>query len=172
MKISSRFLLPTILALAVSAASIAPAAAATGAAATRAAVWAPIQVFADAFNKGDAKTAATMLAPEIVVVDNVAPHLFTGKAAFENWGKALAADDTATGSSDGSVALAKPTNVIVSGDDAYVVAPAVYSFKRKGAAMQDRAQMVFTLHKGATGGWLITSSTWVGTRPPKAAPAK
>ncbi len=52
-----------------------------------------------------------------------------------------------------------PTRVEVEGDGAYVIVPAVYSFKEKGVLMRAAAQMTFALKKGA-GGWLIHA--WTG----------
>jgi len=55
----------------------------------------------------------------------------------------------------------------VSGTDAYVVVPAVYSFTEKGAAKRESAHMTFVLKKGSTG-WLIHGWTWNGPMPAKA----
>ena len=42
--------------------------------------------------------------------------------------------------------------------------PVVYTYKERGVAMREPAQMTYALQKGA-GGWLITGWTWVGTAP-------
>lgn len=81
---------------------------------------------------------------------------------------ALAADAAAKGITDESVTIAKPTRELVTGGDAYVVVPAVYRFKQKGAAMAETAQFAFNLHKGETG-WKIRGWTWTG---PDATPVK
>jgi hypothetical protein len=65
---------------------------------------------------------------------------------------------------DGAVALGKPTRVVVSADRGYVVVPAVYTFKAKGLAMRETAQMVYALQKGTTG-WQISAWTWAGSKP-------
>ena len=58
-------------------------------------------------------------------------------------------------------------------DRAYVVVPAVYSFKQRGAAMREAAQMTFVLKKSAAGSWLIDAWTWTGPKAQAAAaPAK
>jgi len=57
----------------------------------------------------------------------------------------------------------------VHGDMAYVVVPAVYNFKVKGAAMRESAQMTYVLKNGPSG-WLITGWTWTGPKP-RTAPA-
>ena len=66
--------------------------------------------------------------------------------------------------------IGKPTREVVSGDTGYVVLPAVYTYKEKGMAMREAAQMVYALHKG-TSGWQITGFSWVGTTPKPAAGA-
>jgi hypothetical protein len=70
----------------------------------------------------------------------------------------------------GTAALGKPVRVIVSADRAYVVASVVYTFKQKGVAMRESAQVVCALQKGSAG-WLIAGWTWVGTAPKPAAGA-
>jgi ketosteroid isomerase-like protein len=143
-----------------------------GAATSQDQLVAPIRQFIDAFNRGDSKSAAAVLAPGLVIIDDVSPHFWTAPNAFEAWSKALAAFDQAEGNTDGSVMLGKPTRVVVGADRGYVVSPTVYTFNRKGVAMREPAQIVCALQKGTTG-WQITGWTWVGTKPqPVAGAAK
>ncbi|MGB8401227.1 hypothetical protein [Bradyrhizobium sp.] len=145
--------------------------AAAGAATPQTEVMAPIRLFIDNFNKGDMKAGAAALAPAgIVAIDDVPPHVWAGPNALDAWTKALAAADEAAGNTDGAVALGKPVRVIVGADRAYVVASVVYTFKQKGVAMREPAQVVCALQKGSTG-WLIAGWTWVGTAPKPAAGA-
>lgn len=134
---------------------------------------APIRLMVDSFNKGDMKTAATVIAPTgIVIIDDAPPHVWAGPDAFERWSKALEAADQAAGITDDLETNGKPTRVIVNADRGYVVLPAHYTFKQKGAAMREEAQIVYTLQKGA-GGWLITGWSWVGAKPkPMTNPSK
>lgn len=70
------------------------------------------------------------------------------------------------------VTLSAATRTERNADQAYVVVPAVYTFKLRGAAMPEAAQMTFVVRRGASG-WLIHAWTWTGPRPqPAAAPAK
>jgi len=82
-----------------------------------------------------------------------------------------AADAKSRGETDQMVTLGKLTRSETSGDRAYVVVPAVYSFKRGGTAMRESAQMTFTLKKDADG-WLIHSWTWTGPRATPSAEAR
>jgi hypothetical protein len=145
--------------------------AASGAEAPDAQVMAPIRLFIDSFNKGDLKAAASALSPAgLTIIDDVSPHVWTGPNAFETWSKALAASDQTEGNTDGAVKLGKPTRVVVSADRGYVVLPVVYTYKAKGVAMREPAQMVYALQTG-TSGWKITGWTWAGTTPKPAAGA-
>ena len=136
-------------------------------------VMAPIKKFVDTFNKGDMAAAASTHAaePDLSILDEVAPYAWHGAKAFQAWSTDLDADAKKRGITEPAVALSAPTRIESDGTQAYVVVPAVYSFKEKGVAMRESAQMTFVLKKGA-GGWLIHGWTWTGPKPQKAAPKK
>lgn len=129
-------------------------------------LMAPIRTFVDSFNKGDAAAAAATHATgaDLSIVDEVPPYVWRGANALQAWTAALASDAKKNGITDAAVALGAPTRTEKDGDQAYVVVPAVYTFKQRGAAMRETAQMTFVLKKGAAG-WLIHSWTWTGPRP-------
>jgi ketosteroid isomerase-like protein len=132
-------------------------------------MMAPINKFLDAFNKGDMAAAASTHAADadLVILDEVPPFLWRGAQAFKTWAADLEADGKKRGETDQKVTLSAPTRTETSGSAAYVVVPAVYTFKRGGVAMRENAQMTFALVKNASG-WLIHGWTWTG---PKAAGA-
>jgi hypothetical protein len=138
-------------------------------------LMAPIQKFMDTFNKGDiAGAAATHAAgADLAIMDEVAPHLWQGTKAFQAWSTDLDTDAKKNGITEPKVTISAPTRVERNGDRAYVIVPAVYTFKQKGTAMRESAQMTFVLGKDA-GGWLIHGWTWTGpkAKAAAAAPAK
>ncbi|HEY7190485.1 MAG TPA: nuclear transport factor 2 family protein [Vicinamibacterales bacterium] len=141
---------------------------------TDAELLAPIQKFIDNFNKGDVATAASTHATgaDLTIIDEIPPYVWRGPKAFTAWAGDLDADAKKNGITEPMVTVSKPTRVERSGDQAYVVVPAVYSFKLKGAAMREAAQMTVVLRRGAAG-WLIHGWTWTGPRAqPAAAPVK
>jgi hypothetical protein len=145
-----------------------------GAQAPDAQLIAPIQKFIDSFNKGDMPgVAATHAATaDLSITDEVPPYLWRGAQALKAWAADLESDAKKRGITDQMVTLSAPTRSEVSGDQAYVVVPAVYTFKEHGVAMREAAQMTFALKKTA-GSWLIHSWTWTGPKPQKVAgPAK
>jgi hypothetical protein len=150
----------------------APAGAQTG----DAELMAPIQKFVDSFNKGDSAGAAATHAagPDLTITDEIPPYGWRGPKAFQTWSADLDSDAKKNGITDPLVTLSKPTRIERNGDRAYVVVPAVYSFKQRGTAMREAAQMTFVLKKSAgAASWLIDAWTWTGPKPqPAAAPAK
>jgi hypothetical protein len=132
-------------------------------------MMAPIQKFMEAFNKGDMVAAAATHAAEadLVIIDEVSPYLWRGAQAFQAWSADLDNDAMKNGITEPMVTISAPTRIETHGNQAYVVVPAVYTFKQRGVAMREAAQMTFALKKGVSG-WLIHGWTWTG---PKAQPA-
>jgi ketosteroid isomerase-like protein len=147
----------------------APAGAQTG----DAELMAPIQKFIDSFNKGDVAAAAATHAAgaDLVIIDEVPPHLWRGAKAFQTWSADLESDSKKNGITEPMVTLSAPTRTERSGDHGYVVVPAVYTFKQGGTAMREAAQMTVVLKKGASG-WLIHGWTWTGPKPQAAGASK
>ena len=148
-------------------------AASIGAQAPDAQLLAPIQKFIDSFNKGDVAGAmATHAASaDLTIVDEVPPFVWHGPKAFQAWSTALDSISKQAGITDQMVTISAPTRTESSGDSAYLIVPAVYTYKEKGVAMRETAQMTVVLKKGASG-WLIHGWTWTGPKPQRVAPAK
>lgn len=133
---------------------------------------APIQKFIDSFNKGDSAGAMATHAAgaDLVIIDEVPPFIWRGAKAFQAWSTALDSASKQAGITDQMVTISAPTRTESSGDSAYVIVPAVYTYKEKGVAMREAAQMTFALKKAA-GGWLIHGWTWTGPKPQRDAAA-
>jgi SnoaL-like protein len=134
------------------------------AAAADAQLMAPVHQFIDSFNKGDAKAAEAAHTASVSIIDEVPPHVWQGSGAFKAWAASLDKDAKARGITDQVVTLSDATREEMTGDRAYLVVPAVYSFKQKGAAMKEEAQMTFSLQKVGAG-WKLTGWTWTGPKP-------
>ena len=137
---------------------------ATSSVAANAQLEAPIHQFIDAFNKGDVKGAAATHLPSVSIIDEVKPHIWRGPRAFMTWVTDLTNADKAAGISNEAVTLGAVSREVVSGDTAYVVIAATYSFKQKGVAMHEPAQMTYAMRKTARG-WKIAGWTWTGPDP-------
>jgi hypothetical protein len=160
-----RYLALTVL---VCAAAVAPA----WAQASDPQVMAPLTKFMDTFNKGDVAGAAATHAAEadLAIFDEVPPFAWHGAKAFQEWSAALDAASKQAGITDQKVTIGAATRTEIDGDSAYVIVPATYTYKEKGVAMRESAQMTFVLKKGA-GGWLIHGWTWTGPKAKRAAGA-
>jgi len=128
-------------------------------------VTAPITAFLDGFNKGDMKAASAPFAKgDVAIIDEFAPHYWTGPAALASWAADFGKYAAANGETDGKVVTGKPTRMEVEETAAYVIVPAHYTFKAKGVAMVEDGQMIFAL-KGKAKAWKIAAWTWSGPAP-------
>jgi hypothetical protein len=125
----------------------------------------PIHQFIDGFNTGDTKSAyAAYSTGSINIVDEFAPHCWSGPTAAHQWAADYDKHAKATGVSDGSVKYQAPTRTEVEGDLAYVIVPTVYLYKQHGKPIEEEGQVTFVLHSEA-GGWKIRAWTWSGVKP-------
>ena len=128
-------------------------------------VTAPIHQFIDGFNKGDTASAyAAYASGDIMIVDEFAPHRWSGANAPQAWAADYDKHAQATGVSDGQVKYGAPTRTEVEGDAAYVIIPCTYSYKEHGKAMSEKGEMTFVLQNQA-GAWKISAWTWSGEKP-------
>ena len=140
--------------------SLAALAAGSAAATEKTDVMVPVHQFVDGFNKGDVKSALAACADQTSIIDEIPPHEWHGPGACSNWAGDFDADAKKNGISDGIVTIGKPRRVDITGDRAYVVVPASYTFKQKGKMAKEAGSMLtLALQKGA-GGWRITGWTW------------
>jgi ketosteroid isomerase-like protein len=150
--------------LVLGAAGLAAASISSAAMAADAQVEAPIHQFIDAFNKGDIKGAAATHLASVSIVDEFAPHIWQGPNGFMAWAGDLMADAKAHGQTGNTVKLGALKREVVSGDAAYVIVAATYSYKQMGAAMREPGQMTYALKKTAEG-WKIAGWSWTGPNP-------
>jgi ketosteroid isomerase-like protein len=123
-------------------------------------VMVPVHQFIDGFNKGDADSALAACAEQTSIIDEFPPHEWHGAGACAKWAGDYEANAKKEGISDGVVTLGKPRHVDVTGDRAYVVVPANYTFKQKGKVKKEtNAVMALSLQKTAAG-WRLTGWSW------------
>jgi hypothetical protein len=119
------------------------------------------QTIGEANRNIDPAKLAENFAPSVVLVDDLAPFVFTGapEQAIGTWAKAYAADSERNGISDFSMQLLKARDVEVIDDHAYIVLPAVYRFKQHGKPARIRGTITATLEK-VDDKWLISTWAW------------
>jgi hypothetical protein len=123
----------------------------------------------DQFNGGDVKAWLAAQEDNTQIVDEFAPHTWSGPGSPQRWLDAYAADSKTNGVSGGRVDYGKPLQARSDGKTAYVVLPTTYRFVQKGVKMAEPGNMTFALKReGAS--WKIASWTYSAAGP--AAPEK
>jgi ketosteroid isomerase-like protein len=126
---------------------------------------ATVHQYIDAFNRGDAEQMAALFAVPGSILDGMAPHLWVGPTAAQDWYRDVLIEGKAHGAAGYFVTLGEPLHNNVTGDSAYVVVPASMTFKVQGKQItQSGAVFTVALRKGAEG-WRIAAWAWAkGTR--------
>ena len=126
---------------------------------------APVRQFIDGFNSGDVKSAfAAYATGPITIIDEFAPHIWSGTNAAHDWADAYDKHAQATGVTDGKVTYGKPTRVEQVADAAYIVMPTVYRYKENGKPLKEEGQVTAVLNR-ESGAWKIRAWTWSGVKP-------
>ena len=121
---------------------------------------AAVRQYLDGFNKGDAKVMASTFANPGSILDGMAPHVWHGPTAAEDWYRDVLIEGKQHGASDYSVTVGEPLHNNVTGDSAYIVLPATMTFKL-GDKQITQSGAIFTvaLRKVAEG-WRIAAWAW------------
>lgn len=118
-----------------------------------------------AFNAGDMAKAATFNSPAgTSIIDEFPPYAWNGPKAFDNWAAGFDADAKAKGITEPKVTMGAAIVNNSSATDAYLVFPAVYTYKQKGVSMRETGRDTVALRK-ENGAWKIVSWCWTGTVP-------
>jgi ketosteroid isomerase-like protein len=119
-----------------------------------------VHQFIDAFNKSDTKALVATCAPQVAIIDEFAPYVWAGPTACADWAKDFDADAGKNGITDPKVTVGKPRHVDITGDRAYVVGPADYTFKLKGKPMSEKGSIFTLALQKLADGWRITGWAW------------
>lgn len=121
---------------------------------------AAVAQYVDAFNRGDAEAMAAACADPMQILDGMAPHVWQGPTATEDWWRDVLTEGEHVGASGYQITLGEPRHVDVAGDHAYVVVPATMAFDLRGRWVA-QAGSVFTvaLRKVDTE-WRLTAWAW------------
>lgn len=119
-----------------------------------------VQQAVDAFNKGDTKGLLATCTDQMCIIDEFPPHEWHGAGTCSKWSTDYDADAKKNGITDGIVTIGKPRYVDVTGDRAYVVLLADYTYKQNGKPIKETgATWTFTMQK-VEAGWRITGWAW------------
>jgi SnoaL-like protein len=121
---------------------------------------AAVRQYLDGFNKGDARVMAASFANTGSILDGMAPHVWQGPTAAQDWYRDVLIEGKQHGASGYSVTVGEPLHNNVTGDRAYIVLPATMKFKL-GDKQITQSGAIFTvaLRKLAEG-WRIAAWAW------------
>ena len=123
-------------------------------------VMVPVHQFVDSLNKGDTKTALAACASPTSIIDEFPPYQWAGATGCADWANAFDSYNKKYGITDPIATVRKPRQVDITGDRAYLVLPATYTFKRNGNKVTESgATMTVSLQKVADG-WRMTGWAW------------
>ena len=134
--------------------------AAPAAASDKTDVMVPVHQFVDGFNKGDVKSALAACAEQTSIVDEFPPYEWHGPGACAKWAEDFGADAKKNGITDGVVTLGKPRHVDISGNNAYVVVPADFRYKKNGKPTHEIGSTLTVALQKEADGWRMTGWAW------------
>ncbi|KUI19617.1 hypothetical protein AU193_13150 [Mycobacterium sp. GA-1285] len=113
-----------------------------------------------AFNNGDVAEMASAFDSAGTILDGMAPHVWQGATAAQDWYRDVMAESAHLGASDYVVAVGAPVHNSVSDGSAYLVLPATMTFSLRGTQVtQDGAFFTVALRRGPQD-WRITAWAW------------
>jgi SnoaL-like protein len=121
---------------------------------------AAVRQYLDGLNMGDARVMAASFANTGSILDGMAPHVWQGPTAAQDWYRDVLIEGKQHGASGYSVTVGEPLHNNVTGDRAYIVLPATMKFKL-GDKQITQSGAIFTvaLRKLAEG-WRIAAWAW------------
>jgi ketosteroid isomerase-like protein len=112
------------------------------------------------FNSGNAKAMASHFAESATILDGMAPHVWRGRTAGDDWYRDVLTEGEHAGASGYRVTLETPLHANVTGDSAYVVVPASMSFDLRGNRVTQKGAVFTVALRKANGVWKIAAWAW------------
>ena len=124
-----------------------------------------VRQYIDAFNKGDVREMAGRFAVAASILDGLAPHVWRGPTACEDWYRDVLVAAEHEGATDYLVTIGTPLHADVTGDSAYVVSPATMAFKVHGKQITQSGAIFTVALRKYEGSWRITAWAWAKGTP-------
>lgn len=121
---------------------------------------ASVRTYVDAFNQGDAAKMAAAFAVPGSILDGMAPHLWQGPTATQDWYKDVLVEGKHLGAADYFITLGEPLHNNITGDSAYVVVPATMTFKLRGKQVTQTGAVFTVALRKLPEGWRIAAWAW------------
>ena len=116
--------------------------------------------FVDSFNKGDVKAALGDCSAQAAIIDEIPPYLWQGATGCADWSNDFDAYLKKNGITDPKVTLFGPTHIDVTGDRAYVVVPANFTYRQNGKRITERRSILTVALQKVADVWRISGWAW------------
>lgn len=126
---------------------------------------AAVRQYVDAFNNGDVQAMAAACADPMQILDGMAPHVWQGPTAAEDWWKDVLAEGEHLGASGYRITLGEPQHVDVSGISGYVVVPATMAFELRGQAVTQTGPVFTAALRKIDADWRLAAWAWAKGTP-------
>jgi len=117
-----------------------------------------------AFNDGDSDLMAATFAEPGSILDGMAPHVWQGPTAAQDWYSDVLVEAEQHGASEYRVTLGEPLHDVVTGDSAYVVVPATMTFNLGGNQVTQTGAMFTVALRKMPEGWRNAAWAWTKGR--------
>lgn len=111
------------------------------------------------FNQGNMKGWIASCTSSAAIIDEFPPHTWQGPNACADWVSAFEDNVKQNGIRGGMVTLGTAWHVTVTGEHAYAVYPATYTYQQRGKSMKEFGTFALVLQK-TSAGWLIAAWSW------------
>ena len=126
---------------------------------------AAVRQYVDAFNNGDVQAMAAACADPMQILDGMAPHVWQGPTAAEDWWKDVLAEGEHLGASGYRITLGEPQHVDVNGVSGYVVVPATMAFTLRGQAVTQTGSVFTAALRKIDADWRLAAWAWAKGTP-------
>ena len=116
-----------------------------------------VRQYIDALNRGDVELMAETFAVPASILDGMAPHVWHGPTATQDWYRDVLIEGEKHFASDYFVTMGEPLHNNVTGDHAYVVVPATMTFKAGGRRVTQSAAFFTVALRKLPEGWRIAA---------------
>jgi ketosteroid isomerase-like protein len=116
-----------------------------------------VHQYIDGFNKGDAQVMAAVFAVPAFILDGMAPHVWHGPTAAQDWYRDVLVEGEQHGASGYLVTLGEPLHNNVTSDSAYVVVPTTMTFQVHGKQVEQTGAVFTVALRKLAEGWRIAA---------------
>lgn len=116
--------------------------------------------YIEAFNEGDVEDMAAAFAVPGSILDGMAPHVWHGPTAAEDWYRDVLIHIKEDGASDFLVTPGQPLHMDITGDAGYVVVPATMKFKVHGKQITQSGAVYTIALRRVNDSWRIAAWAW------------